>query len=210
MAIGSVSPMPPSTPPNAESIKEIVDDALHDESLTPGQMHSIMEFINQEVSTVWSPQLTSYFILGILGDPELRRRRIVENTLNKRIGTYPFLMADLEGIDDQDIPDTICKFHLLATYADYIVGVFEHGKRGPATELGEIFTDNSYFERSYLLVRVYEGIEGTDIDTGVDTSSKFAPYSQVQKERFELFADRNRCFWWENVEELREKVRQLP
>lgn len=50
-------------------------------------------------------------------------------------------------------------FSLLATYSDYIVGIFEKESDGEAPELGEI-DDPPYFDKSYVFPRDYAW--GTD------------------------------------------------
>jgi hypothetical protein len=46
---------------------------------------------------------------------------------------------------------------LLATYSDYIVGVFEKESGGEAPELGEI-DDPPYFDKSYVFPRDYRAV----------------------------------------------------
>jgi len=55
-------------------------------------------------------------------------------------------------------------FSLLATYSDYIVGVFETESGGEAPELGEI-DDPPYFDKSYLFPRDYVWVTDENLDS---------------------------------------------
>jgi hypothetical protein len=55
-------------------------------------------------------------------------------------------------------------FSLLATYSDYIVGVFEKESGGEAPELGEI-DDPPYFDKSYVFPRDYVWVTDVNLES---------------------------------------------
>ncbi|QLH79894.1 hypothetical protein HZS55_02410 [Halosimplex rubrum] len=145
---------------------EAVDEALQGLELEPHETAEILGFANREVSHLQTPE-ESYFILGSYRDPYIRRLRIVENELDKRLGTYPFLMGDLPQIEIDRLPVFRIRFTLLATYADHIVAVHEQDAGGEVTELGKI-SATPYFERSTVLPRDYAWMTDRHIETVAD------------------------------------------
>lgn len=143
----------PSPPPNADEIRERVDEALQGITLEPHETAEIMGFVNSEIPQLLTPE-TAYFVLGSYRDPYVRRVRTVENELNRRVAAYAFLMGDLPDIDLDRVPTFRIRFHLLAAYADYVVGVYEQDAGGEVTELGKI-SETPYFGKSYVLPRDY-------------------------------------------------------
>ena len=85
---------------------------------------------------------------------DLRRLRIVQHELTKRVGAYPFILGDLDEISSDRLPMFDVMFTLLAAYTDYIVGVYEKESGGEAPELGEI-DDAPYFAKTHVLPRDY-------------------------------------------------------
>lgn len=153
-------------PPNATEIMERVDEALHGLELEPHETSEILGFANREVPHLQTPE-TSYFILGSYRDPFIRRLRIVQNELDKRFGSYPFLMGDLQELDIDRIPTFRIRFNLLGAYADHIVAVYEQDAGGEITELGKI-SATPYFNKSYVLPRDYVWMTERKIDTSED------------------------------------------
>lgn len=156
----------PGPPPNAAEIMESVNDALQGLELEPHETSDILGFANQELPHLHTPE-DSYFILGSYRDPHLRRLRIVQNELDKRLGTYPFLMGDLPELDLDRLPVFRIRFTLLATHADTIVAVYEQDAGGEVTELGKIST-TPYFDKSYVLPRDYTWMTEQHLDTEAD------------------------------------------
>ncbi|PSP55273.1 hypothetical protein BRC82_06305 [Halobacteriales archaeon QS_1_67_19] len=152
----------PSIPPNADEIEAAVDEALHGLELEPGETAAILGFANEELSHLQTPE-TTYFVLGSYRDPYLRRLRTVENELNKRLGAYAFVMGDLREIGLDRLPEFRLRFHLLASYADYLVGVYEQDAGGEVTELGKV-SETPYFDKSYALPRDYCWMTGKNFD----------------------------------------------
>lgn len=121
--------------------------------LEPAEKRHIWLFAQRELPYLRS-QRTSYFILGSYRDPYLRRLRIVQHELNRRVGAYPFVLGDLEEISADRLPTFDIMFALLATHTDYVVGIYEKESGGEAPELGEI-DDTPYFEKAHVLPRDY-------------------------------------------------------
>ena len=143
----------PSPPPDAADIMKVVHEAVGGIELEPAEKREIWRFTQHELPYLWS-QRTSYFILGSYRDPYIRRLRAVQNELTKQLGAYPIIMGDLLELPTDRLNTFDIMFSLLATYSDYIVGVFEKESGGEAPELGEI-DDPPYFAKSYVFPRDY-------------------------------------------------------
>ncbi|MFC7073101.1 hypothetical protein ACFQJ7_12440 [Halovenus rubra] len=156
----------PGPPPNATEIMESVNDALQDLELEPHEASEILGFANRELPHLHTPE-DSYFILGSYRGPYLRRLRIVQNELDKRLGTYPFLLADLSELNIDRLPVFRIRFTLLAAHVDTIVAVYEQDAGGEVTELGKIST-TPYFDKSYVLPRDYAWMTEQNLDTETD------------------------------------------
>lgn len=156
----------PGPGPNAAEIMEHVDEALQGLELEPHESSAILSFANQEIPHLQTPE-ASYFILGSYREPFVQRVRIVQNELNKRLGTYPFLMGDLREIDIERLPTFRIRFYLIATYADCIVAVYEQDAGGEITELGKI-SSTPYFDDSYVLPRDYAWMTDRKLETTED------------------------------------------
>lgn len=156
----------PGPPPNAAEIMESVNEALQGLELDPHETSEILGFANRELPHLHTPE-DSYFVLGSYRDPYLRRLRVVQNELDKRLGTYPFLMADLPELDIDRLPVFRIRFTLLAAHADTIVAVYEQDAGGEVTELGKI-SSTPYFDKSYVLPRDYAWMTDQNLDTETD------------------------------------------
>lgn len=152
--------------PNADEIEAAVDEALQGLELEPHETAAILGFANEELPHLQTPE-TSYFVLGSYRDPYIRRLRTVESELNKRLSAYAFVMGDLREIGLDRLPEFRIRFHLLASYADYVVGVYEQDAGGEVTELGKI-SETPYFNRSYVLPRDYRWMTGDNFDDKAD------------------------------------------
>jgi hypothetical protein len=156
----------PSVPPNADEIEAAVDKALHGLKLEPHETTEILGFANEELPHLQTPE-TSYFVLGSYKKPHIRRLRKVENELNKRLSAYAFVMGDLREIGLGRLPEFRIRFHLLAAYVDYVVGVYEQDAGGEITELGKI-SETPYFDKSYVLPRDYCWMTSENFDGKAD------------------------------------------
>ncbi|WP_135827438.1 hypothetical protein [Halorussus halobius] len=152
----------PAIPPNADEIEAAVDEALHGLELEPDETAEILGFANDELPHLQTPE-TCYFVLGSYRDPYVRRLRTVENELNRRLSAYAFVMGDLREIGLDRLPEFRIRFHLLAAYADFVVGVYEQDAGGEVTELGKI-SETPYFDKSYALPRDYCWMTGENFD----------------------------------------------
>ncbi len=153
----------PSPPPDAADIMTVVHEAVGGIELDPAEKREIWRFTQRELPYLWS-QRTSYFILGSYRDPYLRRLRAVQNELTKQLGAYPFIMGDLLELPTDRLNPFDIMFSLLATYSDYIVGVFEKESGGEAPEFGEI-DDPPYFDKSYVFPRDYLWVTDANLES---------------------------------------------
>ncbi|PSP27631.1 hypothetical protein BRC65_04755 [Halobacteriales archaeon QH_2_65_14] len=145
--------MSPAPPPNAAEIKHRVDEALHGLELAPEETAEILRFASEEVPHLQTPE-TSYLVVGSFRSPYVRRLRVTETELNRRFGTYAFVLGDLRDIDVDRLPTFRLRFYIVASYADMIVAVYEQDAGGEVTELGKI-SEMPFFEDSYVLPRDY-------------------------------------------------------
>lgn len=153
----------PSPPPDAADIMTIVHQAVGGLELEPAEKREIWRFAQRELPYLRS-QRTSYFILGSYRDPYIRRLRAVQNELTKQLGAYPFILGDLPELPADRLNAFDIMFAVLATYSDYIVGVFEKESGGEAPELGEI-DDPPYFEKSHVFPRDYTWVADTNLES---------------------------------------------
>jgi hypothetical protein len=141
----------------------VVHEAVGEIELEPAEKRDIWRFTRRELPYLWS-QRTSYFIVGSYRDPYIRRLRAVQNELTKQLGAYPFIMGDLLELPTDRLNTFDVMFSLLATYSDYIVGIFEKESGGEAPELGEI-DDPPYFDKSYVFPRDYVWVTDEKLDS---------------------------------------------
>ncbi|UHQ96116.1 hypothetical protein [Natrinema halophilum] len=153
----------PNPPPDAADIMTIVHEAVGDIELEPAEKREVWRFIQRELPYLWS-QRTSYFILGSYRNPYIRHLRAVQNELTKQLGAYPFIMGDLIELPTERLNTFDIMFSLLATYSDYIVGIFEKESGGEASELGEI-DDSPYFDKSYVFPRDYSWVTDANLES---------------------------------------------
>lgn len=137
----------------------------------------------------------SYFVIGSYDEGEKRRLLLVRDALAGRgPGTHAFLM--------DDVPEAwefwTTKFKILASRADYVVGVFEHSRGGHAWEAG--YVDHERFRRkSHVLKREYE----TEEAEREAFDAMFAHFLAALDER-------GRVYPWSDDDELREQVAEIP
>jgi hypothetical protein len=109
------------------------------ETLTPERLETIQTALHEDLGRF--VDATSYFVLGSYGEEERPRLEAVRDELANEA-------ASAGGDDDVDafLMDEILdisefftsKFKLLVSYADHIVGVYEHSQGGHAWEAGYI------------------------------------------------------------------------
>lgn len=207
---------PPEVPdvhPHTDEIRSIVKTALKDTSLTADDMNAVLRFFLEEASPLFTSQRT-YFVMGSYDPYQLRRLRVVENRLNRRILAYAFVLCDLFDPDEfEDLPSfpwIRVKFHLMMTYTTYGVFVFEGQHAGPTVELGETVENDLFFGKSFLLHRTYDTIDQSDIEVSEQEIDVNAPYSAAQYDRFVLFDRAGRLYPWEHEDELVRATENLP
>jgi len=145
----------PSVPPNAGQIMHAVRRALRDVDINPTEAMDILSWAQEELPAIYERDQTAYLVLGSYRSPYIRRVRSVSDRLNRRYGTYAFLIGDLDDIEIPRLPEFRLKFHLTAALADYIASVIEQDAGGEINELGKI-SETEYFEKAYVLPRGYQ------------------------------------------------------
>lgn len=144
----------PSVPPNAGKIMAAVQRALRGLDVGATDATRILSWANSETPAIYDRDQTAYLVLGSYRDPYLRRVRAVSDRLNRRYGTYAFLIGDLTDIDIPHLPEFRVKFHITATLSDYVAAVFEQDAGGEVNELGKL-GETEYFEKAYAFPRGY-------------------------------------------------------
>ncbi|WP_243645251.1 hypothetical protein [Natrarchaeobius chitinivorans] len=114
----------------------------------------ILSWAQDELPAIYERDQTAYLVLGSYRSPYIRRVRSVSDRLNRRYGTYAFLIGDLDDIDVSRLPEFRVKFHLTAALADYITTVIEQDAGGEINELGKL-SETEYFRKAYVLPRGY-------------------------------------------------------
>ena len=167
------------------------------ETLTPERVEAIQTAMHEDLGRFIDT--TSYFVLGSYGEEERPRLEAVRDPLaNDAIPASTdddvdaFLMDEILDISEF----FTSKFKLLVSYADYIVGVYEHSKGGHAWEAGYI-DQPAYRDRTRAFYRTYE----TDEAQYEAYDGMFAHYL-LSVERVD------RAQPWETTEELFEAVQQ--
>lgn len=145
----------PSVPPNSGKIMKAVQQALHGLDIGSTEAIRILSWANSEIPAIYDRDQTAYLVLGSYRDPYLRRIRAVSDQLNRRYGTYAFLIGDLSDIDLPRLPEFRVKFHITATLSDYVAAVFEQDAGGEINELGKL-GETEYFEKAYIFPRAYQ------------------------------------------------------
>lgn len=144
----------PSVPAEAGRIMAAVRRALRGVEVGPAEAMRILSWIQAETPAVYARDQTTYLVLGSYRDPYIRRVRAVTDRLNRRYGTYAFLIGDLDDIDVDRLPEFRVQFHLSASLADYVAAVFEQDAGGEINELGKL-SETAYFEKAHVLPRGY-------------------------------------------------------
>jgi len=145
----------PSVPPNSGTIMEAVQQALRGLDVGSTEAVRILSWANSETPAIYDRDQTAYLVLGSYRDPYLRRVRAVSDRLNRRYGTYAFLIGDLSDIDIPRLPEFRVKFHITAALSDYVAAVFEQDAGGEINELGKL-GETEYFEKAYVFPRAYQ------------------------------------------------------
>jgi hypothetical protein len=126
------------------------------ERLTPDRLEAIQTSMHEDLGRFINT--TSYFVLGSYGDEERPRLESVRDRIVSEV-------ASAEGDSDVDayLMDEIhdisefftSKFKLLVSYADHIVGVYEHSEGGHSWEAGYI-DQPEFRQRTQAFYRIYD------------------------------------------------------
>lgn len=126
------------------------------ETLTPERVEAIQTAMHEDLGRFIDT--TSYFVLGSYGEEERRRLEAVRDQLASD-ATPAGADDDVDAFLMDEILDIseffTSKFKLLASYADHIVGVYEHSKGGHAWEAGYI-DQPAYRELTRAFYRIHE------------------------------------------------------
>lgn len=165
------------------------------ETLTPERVEAIQTAMHDDLGRF--VDTTSFFVLGSYGDEERARLERVRDRIESEAApastdsdATAFLMDDILDITEF----FTSKFKLLVSYADHVVGVYEHSRGGHAWEAGYI-DQPAYRDRTMAFYRVYE----SDEEQYEAYDGMFAHYL-LSMER----VDRART--WETTQDLLDRV----
>jgi len=174
------------------------------------QVEALLSFKNEELAFLNDHQY-SYFILGSYDKVPKRRLNLVCQRLNQKPNTTAQTLIKLRNFDElpdidedhvEDLPQTLCQFHLVARNIDAILTIAEDRNAGSSVELGQLIPasgqqpdEHPYFQCTYALPRNYDQLTQADIhaDHNVNIDN---PYSQPQRDLFDVFNTHGRCHWW--------------
>lgn len=175
--------------PGLPEIAAKADEYLRDANLSLEEYEELSDAVSELAPLVRTD--ASYFVLGSYGRDEIRRLQLVKDRLNRRPNAYAFLMVDVRG----EWKNGVLKFRVLADFADYVVGVVEHDRSGFLVEQGLFVAEESYFEKTHVLRREYEGE---------------SPYSWMQESVFALLDEEGRLYAWEDADALVPATEKIP
>lgn len=153
-------------PDFSQAVYTAVKRALKGRStLTTSQWDNIAEYVNAEYDPLKRPDVLGYLILGSYRSGYRQRLRATQHEIEKsQTSTYPVVLGDTPDI--QGIPKELnffLRFHLLATGADEILGVYEKDSGGESPELGKVTA--TYFTETRVLPRGYTGLVADTLDS---------------------------------------------
>ena len=165
------------------------------ERLTPDRLEAIQTAMHEDLGRFINT--TSYFVLGSYGEEERPRLEAVRDQLVNEAAS-----AGRDGEVDSFLMDEIhdvsefftSKFKLLVSYADHIVGVYEHSKGGHTWEAGYI-DQPGLRHRTQAFYRSYDTKE-----------EQYAAYNGMFAHYLLSMNRVNRAHTWSTTEELLEEV----
>lgn len=171
-----------SVPDFSAEVYAAVDRALKQHPpLNPSHWDSIAEYVNDEYDPLKRPDVIGYLILGSYRRGFRERLRAAQHEIEKsRTSTYPVVLGDTPEIDL--IPDDLSfflRFHLLATGADEIIGVYEKDSGGESPELGKVTA--TYFDDVRVLPRGYTGLSNEALNTPMDVKEAATEIYQAEE-----------------------------
>ena len=141
-----------------DSTWEVVDrlGGQPGEELTPERVEAVQTAMHEDLGRF--VDATSYFVLGSYDVDERPRLEAVRDALASEAEPSSgddtvdaFLMDEIMDLSEL----FTSKFKLLVSYADHIVGVYEHSRGGHAWEAGYV-DQASYRDRTRAFYRTYE------------------------------------------------------
>ncbi|HET7323664.1 MAG TPA: hypothetical protein VFJ06_04975 [Halococcus sp.] len=152
-----------SSPPNdAARLKQALDRALQ-EPLSAADRKQAIDFIRTELPAFEVSGRTTYLVLGSYREGFEQNLRLVQSELNKRTDTFAAVVGDLRDPDFENRSAFAIKLHLTATYADWVVGVYEKESGGESPELGVVYS--LYFKKTHVLPRDYAWMIGDNVSS---------------------------------------------
>lgn len=152
-----------SSPPNdAARLKQALDRALQ-EPLSAADRKQAIDFIRTELPAFEVSGRTTYLVLGSYREGFEQNLRLVQSELNKRTDTFAAVVGDLRDPDFENRSAFAIKLHLTATYADWVVGVYEKESGGESPELGVVYS--LYFKKTHVLPRDYAWMTGDNVSS---------------------------------------------
>lgn len=118
------------------------------ETLTPESLEAIQTAMHENLGRFIDE--TTYFVLGSYDEHERPTLEAVKDVLDDE-DHEGFLMDEIHDVTEF----FTTKFKLLVSYADHVVGVYEHSKGGHAWEAGYI-DQPDYRSRTRVFYRTYE------------------------------------------------------
>lgn len=152
----------PSVPSNSSAIYLALQRALRGQSISEQEWQELSTFVNREAPPLLADGSTTYLVLGSYRPPYIPQVNQVQHELDRRPGTYTVKVGDMIDLETTDASEFRVKFHLAATLADWIVGVYEQDAGGEAPELGKL--SEIYPARTYVLPRDYD-VEFSHVET---------------------------------------------
>lgn len=143
----------PSVPDNSPEIYRAIERSLGGQSISERDWEVFSTFVAREAPPLLADGPTTYLVLGSYRPPYIPQVNQVQHELDRRPGTYTVKVGDMVDPETAEAPAFRIKFHLAATLADWIVGVYEQEAGGEAPELGKL--SEVYPGKTYVLPRDY-------------------------------------------------------
>jgi len=134
------------------------------DQFSPGDWDAIAKYVNEEYQPLKRSGVIGYLLLGSYRGGFRQRFRSVHHELEKHTRAYPVVLGDTPDIPgiSGDL-EFFLKYHLLATGADEIVGIYEKDSGGESPELGKVTA--LYFEDFRVLPKGYIGLDQDALDS---------------------------------------------
>lgn len=176
--------------PSAEDLSARFRE-VNNRPLTPSETQGILTAIHEN-DDFFDYDVQTVFILGHYGEDEKPHLEAVREHIDGP-GVHPRLMDDVFDFTE----DWTAKFKLLLSYANTIVGVYEHSHGGHCWEAG--FIDQyEYRTRTQAFYRIYE-----------DADEQYEAYNGMFWTHMVSLENIGRSRSWTSRSDLLQKVGQL-